>query len=123
MTGRRPQRAGTPENIHHRSQFAVFPNQCARLKESEIKRGEIEKSSCLGIGIEIDLEASIQKESIDHIGADSAADSVGSFEHPDAASGFMEPHRTTQSGQTGPDDKDFRIGIGWGGDGRHGLAG
>ena len=56
--------------------FAIAIDQSAGFKKSQVECGEIEQLTCLRIGIQVDLKASIEEEVVDSIRPHAAADAI-----------------------------------------------
>ena len=78
----------------------------AGIEQGELEGVDVQATLHLGVGRQQDLEATVQLEAVDHVGAHAAPDAVGRLQHAalDPRGGQVLGAR--QSGQTGADDHD-----------------
>ncbi len=87
--GRRQEPAGPAERVADRVEPVADPDQSARLERSQSERHTVELPVQLGVGGEHDLEAAVDQESVDLVGAHSSADLVGCLDDDDLTSGCL----------------------------------
>ena len=87
-------------------EFFAIEDEGTRLEGFKMEGGEVEEFSGFGVGIEVDLEASVEEEAVEFIGADAAADAIGGFEDLDGDSFFVKVEGAGEARKTGADDED-----------------
>ena len=93
-----------PPRIAHGPQSAPLGHEGAGLKRAQPERRKVELTPALWIGIEIDLEATVDPEAIDRVGGHATTHAVGSLNHEHLPA---RPHKcpcTGEAGQAGADD-------------------
>jgi hypothetical protein len=63
--------------------LAFYPHQCAGLERLEIECADIELPGELGIRRQQNLEAAVEEEAVDDVGAHATADAIRCFEYHD----------------------------------------
>lgn len=71
---------------------------------AQVERGQVECPARRGIGVVEHLEAPVELEPVDPVGAHPAADLVGGLEHEHVQTGAVQPARAAQPGQARADD-------------------
>lgn len=74
----------------------------------------IEEFLGFGIGGDKDLEAAVEEEAVDNVGADAAADGVGGIEEEEGDVVGVEVGGGGETGEAGTDDDDSCFGEWWG---------
>ena len=76
----------------------------------QVERGVVEHAGGLGVGGVVELEAAVEQQPVDPVGAHASADLVGGLEHDhvDAVDGQLPCRR--EAGQARPDDDDVVLG-------------
>lgn len=71
-----------------------------------MEAGVIEELFAFGVGGEVDLEAAVEQEAVDRIGADAAARGVGGFKELEGDVAALEFESATEAGQTRANNGD-----------------
>lgn len=72
----------------------------------------VQQSTSFRIGIEVDLESSIDPETFEPVGGDPAADTIGRFQKPNAAAGIGQHPGAGKTCQAAPHDHAIqRLGV------------
>ena len=81
---------GSAERVADDGALPVAPDERARIERSEVERCHVELAVHLGICGERDLETAVEREAVDVVGADSAADAVARLVHLHGDPGVVE---------------------------------
>jgi hypothetical protein len=84
--------------------FSAEAHHRTGIKTAQIESLVIEQALCLGVCGEQHLEAAVETVTILHVGSDTAADTVGSFEQHKRFSRVLQTASTGKSGESGTDD-------------------
>ena len=84
----------------------AHPHERAPVEPTQLECGEIELTLRLRVGGEEHLEATVELEAVDHVGAHAPTDAVGCLENDHAAAGFVQCSRAGESGEPGSDHGD-----------------
>lgn len=103
------QRTRAPEWITDEIGRRAVPHERAGLEPTRVERVEIELGRQLRIGSEQYLEAPVEAEPVDDVGADTASDPVGCLQHHDIAASTMDGVGGCQTRQPGPYDHHFGV--------------
>ena len=122
-SGRRPERPRAAERVLDAMAAAVDPDQRAGFEGLEPEAGDVELPVELGIGGEDHLEAAIQPEAIDLVGAHPPADAIAGLDDQHVPPGSTQGACRGQPGQPRPDDDHLGGLRQGGGAGRHAAAG
>ena len=76
-------------------------DQRPRCKRPRVHGSQIEQPAGLWVGVQENLEASVEHESVDHVGRDPSSDAVRGFKDRESAPEFIEPACARQPGQPG----------------------
>lgn len=95
-----------PQGIRDGVELAVVEDLGAGVEPLEIKGIVVEKLPSFGVSSDKDLEATVESEAIDVIGADAAADGVGGFEEEVRDVKSLEAGGGGQAGKAGADNED-----------------
>ena len=77
-------------------------------ERAQVERVGVEPAPHRGVGGQQHLEAAVEQEPVDLVGAHAPTDPVGRLEHDDVPSTLDEPQRRDEAGESGPDDHDVR---------------
>jgi hypothetical protein len=88
-------------DAHHRT----------RLEGPQVQRGEVQLVSSLGVGGQQDLEAAVESEAVDHVGAHPPADAVTGLEHRHVDASPVQRDGAREAGQAGADHDHFGIHV------------
>ena len=83
----------------------------ARLEGAEPQGVDVDPAADGGVGGVEQLEAAVDLEAVDALGADPAADLVGGLEHEHVVPRTDQLDGAAQAGQPGPDDDDVGLGV------------
>lgn len=87
-----------PPGIRNGVEAAAEEHLSAGVKSLEIKSVVVQKLPSFRIGRDEDLEAAVEGEAVDEIGADAATDAVGGFEEEERDVLGLEVGRGGQAG-------------------------
>jgi len=90
--------------------LAIVENSSSRVELLEIQGLIIEELLGFGIGGDEDLEAAVQEEAVDNVGADAASDGVRSFEKEEGDVVGVEVGGGGKAGEASADDNDSGFG-------------
>lgn len=96
------------EGIGDGLEAVVEEDFCAGAKGAELECVVIEYALGFGIGGEEDLEAAIESEAVDYVGADASAGGVGGFENAERDAALLEAEGAAEAGDSGSDNSNFR---------------
>ena len=99
-------RRGRAQRVGHVREPPVHAHQSAGLEAAQVERRVVQRRRRLGVGLQQDLEAAVELEAVDDVGAYPPADPVGRFVHRDLDPGVGEQAGGPQAGQPGTDDGD-----------------
>ena len=89
-------------------QAVADADEGAREEGAQAQRLVVQQRGEVRVGRAVDLEAAVQAEPVDHVGANAAADGVGRLADDDLVAGPHEVHRADQAGDAGAHDDDVR---------------
>lgn len=98
------------ERVRDGVKLAIVENSSPGVELLEIQGLIIEELLGFGIGGDEDLEAAVQEEAVDNVGADAASDGVGSFEEEEGDVVGVEVGGGGKTGEASADDNDSGFG-------------
>ena len=93
-------------------EIGADPDEGTGVEGGQPERVVVEEVLGGGVGGQQDLEAAVEAEAVDVVGADAAAGSVGALEDERLVALLPEPDRRREAGETGADDDHIMRGHG-----------
>jgi hypothetical protein len=105
-------RGRAAEGVADDGTLAVAPDECTGVERLQVERCHVELAVHLGVGGERHLEAAVEGEAVDVIGAHTTADAVARLVHLDRDPRLVQRHGARQACQPGADDGHRLVGSG-----------
>jgi hypothetical protein len=90
-------------------ELAAGADHRPRVERVQLQLAVVERVAGLGVGGQQGLEAPVEQEVLDPVGADPAADPVGRLQHGGGDALLVEAAGAAEPGQPGPDDVDAAV--------------
>ena len=101
------------EGVGNGVELAIVEDSGAGVEFLEVKGLVVEEVLGFGVGGDEDLEAAVEEEAVDNVGADAAAHGVGGFEEEEGDVAGVEVGGGGEAGESGADDDNPGFGGRW----------